>query len=85
VAVSRFVAVLPVCRYAALQQPVGPAPAPEVEHVSKRNGSFKGCCRMCATHLRGEGASKSQPLKDLRKVGKKRRVGRREIPADQRN
>ena len=40
---------------------------------------------MCATHLRGEGASKSQPLKDLRKVGKKRRVGRREIPADQRN
>lgn len=52
--------------------------------MSKRNGSFKGCCRMCAAHLRGEGASKAQPAQVLRKVGKKRRVGRREIPADQR-
>lgn len=39
---------------------------------------------MCAPYLRGEGAAKAQPAKVLRKVGKKRRVGRREIPADQR-
>lgn len=51
--------------------------------MSKRNGSFKGCCMMCASHLRGEGAAKYQPVQVLRKVGKKRRVGRREIPADQ--
>jgi len=52
--------------------------------MSKRNGSFKGCCMMCASHLRGQGAAKYQSVNVLRKVGKKRRVGRREIPSDQR-
>ncbi len=49
--------------------------------------AFKGCCAMCASgkgRVRGQGQAEREPIRDLRKRGKRRRVGRHEIPADQR-
>lgn len=51
-----------------------------------RRPSFKGCCAMCASgkgRVRGQGHAEREPMRDLRKRGKKRRVSRRDIPADQ--
>lgn len=38
---------------------------------------WKGCCMMCAGYIRGEGLARRLPPRDLRKIGKSRRVDRR--------
>jgi hypothetical protein len=46
------------------------------------NRRWKGCCLMCATgrgKVRGSGRSMREPLRDLRKIGKTRRVRRRDL------
>lgn len=37
---------------------------------------YKGCCCMCAAFMRGDGMARRLPFRDLRKIGKKRRVSR---------
>jgi len=38
---------------------------------------WKGCCMMCAAYIRGDGLARRLPPRDLRKIGKSRRVDRR--------
>jgi hypothetical protein len=51
--------------------------------MSKRNGSYKGCCRMCAVALRGEGDSKRMHHQELAVVGRARRTKRKGVPQDE--
>lgn len=40
---------------------------------------WKGCCMMCGGHtVRGNGRARRDPFRVLRKLGKKRRLGRHE-------
>jgi hypothetical protein len=51
-----------------------------------RRPSFKGCCVMCAWSkgkVRGLGQAQRNPVRDLRRLGKRRRLSRRDIPRDQ--
>jgi hypothetical protein len=43
----------------------------------RRFGRFKGCCMMCAAHVRGEGPSRYQPVAVLRQTGRARRAVRK--------
>jgi hypothetical protein len=44
--------------------------------MARRKG-YKGCCAMCGWHtVRGQGWAKKLPFRDLRKLGKKRRLTR---------
>lgn len=56
--------------------------------MSKRRPSFKGCCAMCALNrghmVRGLGWQHRLKPSHQRKFGRARRIGRHEIPADQR-
>lgn len=48
--------------------------------------AFKGCCAMCASgkgKVRGQGRAEREPARELRLRGKRRRIGRRDIPPDQ--
>jgi len=44
--------------------------------MAQRIKRFKGCCGMCATFVRGDGIARRLPMRDLRKLGKKRRLSR---------
>lgn len=51
-----------------------------------RRPSFKGCCAMCAAakgKVRGQGRAERESFRDLRARDASRRIGRRDIPADQ--
>lgn len=37
---------------------------------------WKGCCMLCAAHMRGDGIARRLPFRDLRKIGKVRRIDR---------
>jgi hypothetical protein len=48
--------------------------------------AFKGCCAMCASgkgKVRGQGQAQRLPVRELRLLGQKRRIRRRQVPADQ--
>lgn len=35
---------------------------------------WKGCCMMCAAYIRGDGTARRLPFRDLKKIGKIRRI-----------
>jgi hypothetical protein len=48
--------------------------------------SFKGCCAMCAAgkgRVHGQGDGLRMRVRDLRKVGRWKRINRHDVPKDQ--
>lgn len=41
---------------------------------------FKGCCHMCAAWTRGDGIAIRRPFRDLRRIGRRRRITHRVQP-----
>lgn len=47
-----------------------------MESMAQKVKRYKGCCRMCATFVRGDGVAKRLRHRDRKKLGRKRRITR---------